>query len=101
MKLKNNIFLSFIVLALPAWAQAEPIATGKMMGDACAACHGTQGKSYDEYMPQLAGIDKKRFIKAMQDYRDDKRQSVIMNRVAKGYTDAEITAIAEYYSKIK
>lgn len=80
---------------------ATPIATGKMLGDTCASCHGTQGKSFDEYMPSLAGIDRQQFIRAMQDYRADRRVSVVMNRIAKGYTDAEIEAMAEYFSRMR
>lgn len=102
---KRRYLPVLVSLAVSAGVQAadpsEPIATGKMMGDACAACHGTHGKSYNEYMPQLAGIEKSRFIRAMQDYREDKRVSVIMNRVAKGYNDAEIAALADYFSRIK
>lgn len=82
-------------------AQTAPIATGRMMGNTCASCHGTFGKSYDEYMPSLAGIDRQQLIRAMTDYREDRRMSVVMNRIAKGYTDAEIAAIADYFSKIK
>jgi paraquat-inducible protein B len=49
----------------------------------------------------LAGIDRQQLIRAMIDYREDRRVSVVMNRVAKGYNDAEIAAIADYFSKIK
>jgi cytochrome subunit of sulfide dehydrogenase len=87
--------------ALPAAAKDSPIATGKMMGNTCASCHGTHGKSYDEYMPSLAGIDRLQLLRAMTDYREDRRVSVVMNRIAKGYNDAEIAAIADYFSKIK
>lgn len=90
------------VLALSHSAQAaNRIATGKMLGDTCASCHGTHGKSIDEYMPSLAGIDRKQLIQAMHDYRGDRRASVVMNRIAKGYSDAEIEAIADYFSRIR
>jgi len=90
-----------LLLPMAAGAKEPPIATGKMLGDTCASCHGTQGKSFDEYMPSLAGIDRQQLILAMQDYRADRRASVVMNRVAKGYNDREIEAIADYFSKIK
>lgn len=97
------LFASFaLVAAHPSYAGTDtPIATGKMMGNTCAACHGTFGKSYDEYMPSLAGINRQQLIRAMTDYREDRRTSVVMNRIAKGYTDAEIAAIADYFSQIK
>lgn len=90
-----------LLLSVAAHAKEPPIATGKMMGDTCASCHGTLGKSMDEYMPSLAGIDRQQLIRAMTDYRADRRVSVVMNRIAKGYNDAEIAAIADYFSKIK
>jgi sulfide dehydrogenase cytochrome subunit len=37
----------------------------------------------------------------MRDYRADRRASVVMNRIAKGYSDREIEAIADYFSRIK
>ncbi|MEW5789153.1 MAG: c-type cytochrome [Pseudomonadota bacterium] len=78
-----------------------PIATGKMIGDTCASCHGTRGRSFDEYMPSLAGINRDQLVQAMQDYREDRRASVVMNRIAKGYNDREILAVAEYFSRIR
>jgi len=38
---------------------------------------------------------------AMKDFKRGKRSSTIMGRHAKGYTDAEIEAIAQYLSQIK
>jgi sulfide dehydrogenase cytochrome subunit len=103
-KHKTRLLLALFTLGTSLTAQAAndtPIATGKMMGNTCASCHGTFGKSTDEYMPSLAGIDRQQLIRAMTDYRDDRRVSVVMNRIAKGYNDAEIAAIAEFFSKIK
>lgn len=97
-----RMLLCALAFSLPAQAGTTPtIATGKMLGDTCASCHGTRGKSFDEYMPSLAGINRKQLIKAMQDYRGDRRASVVMNRIAKGYSDPEIEAIADYFSRIK
>ncbi len=88
--------------AASAIAGKEPaIATGKMLGDTCASCHCTRGKSFDEYMPSLAGIDRQQLVRAMRDYRADRRASVVMNRIAKGYDDREIEAIADYFSRIR
>ncbi len=99
----KHMFLITLMLGASAAALAKdaPIATGSMLGNTCASCHGTHGKSFDEYMPSLAGIDRRQLIRAMTDYREDRRVSVVMNRIAKGYNDAEIAAIADYFSKIK
>lgn len=95
-------FLASMAIApLTYSAQELPIATGKMLGDNCASCHGTHGKSHDEYMPSLAGIDRQQLIKAMRDYREERRASVVMNRIAKGYNDREIEAMADHFAKIR
>ena len=94
--------IALVLTGAPQFAAAaEPVATGKMLGSNCAGCHGTLGKSENEYMPLLAGIDRNHLVQAMKDYRDDKRRSVVMNRVAKGYNDAEIEALADYFSNIR
>lgn len=102
--MRTSLFLGACALILSNAGHAAPdapIATGKMLGNTCAACHGTFGKSSDEYMPPLAGIDRQQLARAMRDYRDDRRASVVMNRIAKGYNDREIEAIAEYFSRIR
>jgi len=37
----------------------------------------------------------------MKDFRDGKRRSTIMQQLARGYTDAEIEAVAAYLSAQK
>ncbi|PYN57357.1 MAG: cytochrome C, partial [Candidatus Rokuibacteriota bacterium] len=37
-------------------------------------------------------------IKAMQDFRSGARAGTVMDRIAKGFTDAEIQAIAAWYA---
>ncbi len=99
--MRSLLLLSAFIPAFALASTEPPIATGKMLGDTCASCHGTHGKSFDEYMPSLAGIERQQIIRAMHDYRADRRASVVMNRIAKGYNDREIEAIADYFSRIK
>ena len=35
----------------------------------------------------------------MQDYKDGKQPSTIMQQLAKGYTDEQIALMADYFSK--
>jgi sulfide dehydrogenase cytochrome subunit len=37
----------------------------------------------------------------MKDFRSDKKIGTVMNRIAKGYTDAEIDNVAQFYSELK
>jgi cytochrome c553 len=49
-------------------------------------------------VPRLAGLDQAAIVKAMQDFRSGQRAGTVMDRIAKGFTDAEIQAIAAWYA---
>ncbi|WP_334223738.1 c-type cytochrome [Thiosocius teredinicola] len=75
---------------------AEPTAT--MLANTCAGCHGTEGKSVGPASPNLAGISKAYFIDSMNGFKNDERPGTIMNRIAKGYSEAQIDAMAAYFA---
>ncbi len=66
----------------------------------CASCHGTDGRSRGA-IPAIAGQDKAILIQQLKDFRDGKRPSTIMQQLAKGYTDEQIEAAAEYLASRK
>lgn len=68
-----------------------------MLANPCAGCHGTDGKSKGG-MPSIAGKTARFISSALRDFRDGKRTSTVMQRIAKGYTDAQIDELAKYYS---
>ncbi len=77
-------------LAVPATAQnANP----QLLGLACSGCHGANGRSQAP-MPPLFGRSAEMIAQALREFRADQRPATIMNRIAKGYTDAEIDAVA-------
>lgn len=91
---------SAMVLTQPAFAEAQnPMASGAAMAWQCAPCHGTNGQEFLEAMPPLAGMPVEQFTRAMLAYRDGTRPAVIMDRVARGFTDAEIDAMAAWFVK--
>ncbi len=66
----------------------------------CANCHGTAGIN-PSAMPALAGLAKPYFVQQMQAFRGGTRSATIMHQLAKGYTDEQIDALAEYFSRQK
>ena len=82
--------------ASPAAAQDKPFA----LALSCAACHGTDGKSPGA-IPTLAGRPAKELKDALVGFKAGTRPSTVMTRLAKGYTDPEIDALAAYFSKRK
>lgn len=72
--------------------------TPEMLSHTCAGCHGTHGASAGGPMPVIAGLSKRYISQALNDYKSGKRPSTIMGRIAKGYSDLEIEAIASYFA---
>ncbi|MBN2646228.1 MAG: c-type cytochrome [Thiotrichales bacterium] len=92
--------IAAVSLMAATHAHAEPqMATGQAMAWQCAPCHGVNGQEFSEAMPPLAGMPVKQFMDAMLAYREGTRPAVIMDRVARGFTDEELNAMAQWFAK--
>ena len=80
-------------IAAAAVAAAEPPAGAA----ACSGCHPTSARVTSS-VPRLAGLDQARIIRAMEDFHSGQRAATVMDRIAKGFTDDEIQAIAAWYA---
>jgi sulfide dehydrogenase cytochrome subunit len=67
---------------------------------ACSGCHPSSARVASP-VPRLTGRDRAEIVKAMQDFRSGTRAGTVMDRIAKGFTDAEIQAIAAWYAEQK
>jgi cytochrome c553 len=66
----------------------------------CAACHGTNGKSAPgSPVAGLAGKPSAEIQSAMAQFRAGSKPATLMHHIAKGYSDADVAAIADYFSK--
>ncbi|ACL71777.1 cytochrome c class I [Thioalkalivibrio sulfidiphilus HL-EbGr7] len=72
--------------------------TGEMMGNTCAACHGTHGRLGSAAFVPLAGMAAEEFVRAMRAFRDGSRPSTLMHSVAVGFSDEEYQAMAEFFA---
>lgn len=79
---------SFLSAAM-AHAQSLP----SPQTESCLSCHGPRGNPGP--FPDLARLDAATMADAMAQFRSGARTGTIMNRIAKGYSDAENRAIAE------
>jgi cytochrome subunit of sulfide dehydrogenase len=52
-------------------------------------------------MVALAGYDKAGLVKAMADFKSGARPATIMHQLSKGYSDAQVEAIAGYFAAQK
>jgi cytochrome c553 len=81
----------------PSWAQTDANAARYIAGN-CANCHGTFGVAKGG-MPSLAGQKKDQIAARVREFRDGKRAATVMHQLAKGYTEAQIDAIAEQIAR--
>jgi cytochrome c553 len=80
-------------IAAVAVASAQPPAGAA----ACTGCHPASTRVTSP-VPRLAGIDRDAIVTAMQDFRAGRRPATVMDRIARGFTDDEIQAIAAWYA---
>ncbi len=92
----RHLLLALLVL-FPVAALPDP--SGQALAFTCAGCHGTDGSSVGPSSPSIAGMDPDVFTDAMQAYQRDQRNSTIMNRIAKGYSDEQIKAMSWFFAK--
>lgn len=83
----------------PALAQDDPN-LGRNLAATCANCHGTNGASVGGNEP-LAGKPKEELVQKLQDFKAGRKPATIMHQLAKGYTDAQIEAMAAYFAAQK
>ena len=86
-------------LAVSALAAALPFATGAQTPEAlalpCANCHGPDGRSAGA-IPAIAGLSAEEIVASMVAFQNDELGATIMNRIAKGYSPAELEELARY-----
>jgi cytochrome c553 len=79
--------------ALAASAEPPPGASS------CSGCHAA--KHVDTPVPPLVGRQAADIIAQMQAFKSGQKPATVMDRIAKGFTDAEIQAIADWYAQQK
>jgi cytochrome c553 len=77
-------------------ASAEPPAGAA----ACSGCHPSSTRVTSP-VPRLAGLERAAIVRAMQEFRSGQRAGTVMDRIAKGFTEDEIQAIAAWYATQK
>jgi sulfide dehydrogenase cytochrome subunit len=64
----------------------------------CLGCHNTVTAG-DSPVPPLGTLSSEQMVAAMQAFRGGTRPSTVMERIAKGFSDEEIKAIADWYAR--
>jgi cytochrome c553 len=75
-------------------ADAPPGATS------CSGCHAANRRG-DTSVPRLAGRNPADTVAAMQAFKSGQLASTVMGRIAKGFSEDELKAIAAWYGAQK
>ena len=92
--------LVFAILGGSSIAQAAG-PSASMLAYTCAGCHGTDGSSVGPATPSIAATDPTYFTDVMIAYKKADRPSTVMTRIAKGYSEDEIEAMAKFFAEQK
>ena len=84
--------LSCVALIITTGTAAAEVPPG---GSSCAGCHPTSAKE-ETPVPSIRGREPAEIVAAMQAFRSGERPSTVMGRIARGFSDDEIRAIAAW-----
>lgn len=91
---------SAMSFGIAPYSWSQEVSKARLLAANCANCHGTDGRA-EAGMPVLAGLSKPYIIQQMQDFKSGKRVATVMHQLSKGYTDAEIDALAGWFAAQK
>ena len=93
-KMPMRLFSAILAVFLPvmAAAQAQDAPPGAL---ACTGCHDPSAGT----ALSLEGLTAEEIANAVADFRSGAREATLMNRIAAGFTDAEIEAIAQWLTR--
>jgi len=102
MKFPSRLAASAALAGLTSMAGATPSAEGvalQALAATCANCHGTQGRPVDNSeVPGLAGLPAPYLSEQMAAFKSGSRPATVMHQIAKGYSAAQIDALARYFA---
>ena len=88
------------LLAMAGAADAQDANLGRSLAATCANCHGTNGQARGDGVSALAGMPAERLIQTFNAYKSGALPATIMHQIAKGYTEAQIDAVADHFSRL-
>jgi sulfide dehydrogenase cytochrome subunit len=84
-------------------------ADGAALAEKCERCHGKNGNSEKDQVPNIAGFSSAYFVSTMEDYQKGDRpgkefeteghEKTDMNAIAKKFSKEELEALGEFFAK--
>ncbi len=87
------------LLCTGALAQTAQELHTRALAATCANCHGTDGRAVPgSGSARLAGQSREFIVAQLQAFRSGGRPATVMHQLAKGYSDAQIQALAAFFA---
>ena len=86
-----------IALTAPTVMAAAEMPAG---ASSCSGCHAASA-AVQTPVPRLVGVPAPQIVTAMQAFRTGQRPATVMDRIAKGFAEGEVAAIAAWYAAQK
>jgi cytochrome c553 len=107
MRLKHlkPIMAASVLIGLSQWSGLSAAQTADQLykrglAATCANCHGTDGKGVvDGGMPLINNLTSEQMLAKLKAYKSGALEGTIMPQLAKGYTDDQLTTIANQLGK--
>jgi cytochrome c553 len=93
-------WLGVVALAVSAGAVLAAPPEPPPGASSCTGCHAA-GARVDTAVPRLTGRPAADIVAQMQAFKGGQKPATVMDRIAKGFTDAEVQAIADWYAQQK
>jgi len=96
--MRNKLMMALVVIGFAA----TPVLAGPTedLARTCNACHGLNGVSVGPSMPSIGGLSETYLKNVLLQWKSGERYAATMDRHVKGYSDAELAALATYFSKL-
>jgi cytochrome c553 len=94
---RSAVIIGLVTAAPITAAGAEDLRT-PLIAQGCAGCHGQKGAGMGR-TPSIAGYHRDDFLLVWREFRSGERPSTVMGRIARGYTEDEVAALADYFSQ--
>ena len=99
----RNVFFilifSFLILNTAISATIEYKTPPQAVKNICVACHAIDGNSVITANPKLAGQHPEYLYKQLTNFKSGERANAVMSGMAGMLSDADMHAVAEYFSK--
>ncbi len=90
--------LGALLLAAPV-APALAEVPAHLLAGGCQGCHGVSGQGANGIPAIHQTKSRADFAAAMRAFRANEREATVMGRIARGYTEAEVAALATHFGR--